>query len=159
MEEEKYLLWASDKDWHYNSPVFWGKGNSGYYSTLEDCEQYTLEEAMKYADKDTIPVKLSELMKHQKTVFENVNMILNEAMKANNWDSSNEEEVHDCSTCDRLEIESMTGVCPKFGVLNDVKEDCGFWTMKTIEKPICSKFGILQDMKVDCNYWASKEGN
>lgn len=130
MKKEKYLLWASNKDWHYNSPVFWGKGNSGYYSTLEDCEQYTLEEAMKYADKDTIPVKISELMNHKKTVFEGAHMVLNKAMRENNWDSNHKEEVHDCSTCDRLEIESMTGVCNKFGIIQDVKVDCNYWASK-----------------------------
>ena len=120
MKEEKYLLWAANKDWHYNSPVFWGKGNSGYFSTLEDCEQYTLEEAMKYADKDTIPVKLSELMECKKTIFENAYMVLNKAMKEN-------KAVQDCTTCSKFEIESMTGVCSKFGIIHDVKVDCSFY--------------------------------
>lgn len=80
MEEEKYLLYAVEKSWHYNYPVFWGKGNAGYYSALEDCQQYTLQEALKYATKENIPVKLSELMKHKKTVFENVYMVLTKAM-------------------------------------------------------------------------------
>ena len=128
MKEEKYLLWAANKDWHYNSPVFWGKGNSGYFSTLEDCEQYTLEEAMKYADKYTIPVKLSELMKHKKTVFENVYSVLNKAMKDNNKLSTG--EVHDCSTCNRFDIETFTGVCSKFGIIEDIKVDCNYWASK-----------------------------
>ena len=80
MEEEKYLLYATEKSWHYNYPVFWGKNNCGYYSTLEDCQQYTLQEALKYATKEDIPVKLSELMKHKKTVFENVHIVLTKAM-------------------------------------------------------------------------------
>ena len=125
MEEEKYLLWDIEKDWIHNSPVFWGKGNAGYYHTLEDCELYTWEEALKYADSTTIPVKLSELMKHKKTIFENVNMVLNNAEKEFKNRTSKEE--HDCTNCERFEIETMTGVCSKFGIIEDVKVDCNFW--------------------------------
>ena len=120
MEEEKYLLWAVNKSWHHNSPVFWGKNNCGYYSTLEDCQQYTLEEALKHATKEDIPVRISDLMPCAKTTFHNVNMVLNKAIKEFN-------QVHDCTTCAKFDIETFTGVCSKFGVINDVKVDCNFY--------------------------------
>lgn len=126
--EEKYLLWAATKSWHHNSPVFWGKNNCGYYSTLEDCEQYTLEQALKHATKDDIPVKISDLMPFAKTSFHDVNMVLNNAEKEfKNRQIKNDDEIHDCSNCARLDIETFTGVCSKFGVINDVKVDCNFW--------------------------------
>lgn len=76
---EKYLLWASSKGWHHNSPVFWGKGNCGYYSTLEDCQVYTKEEAYSHANEDTIPVKLDDLMNYTKTTFLNCYDVLYKA--------------------------------------------------------------------------------
>lgn len=127
MEEEKYLLWASDKNWNHNSPVFWGKDNCGYYSTLEDCQLYTKEEALKYATDDDIPVKLSELMKHKKTIFEDVYMVLNKAGKDYKEEYKN---MKDCTTCERFDIETFTGVCSKFGILNDVKVDCNYYTKR-----------------------------
>ena len=129
--EDKYLLCALNKNWHHNSPVFWGKNNCGYYSTLEDCEIYTLEEAKKYADENNIPVKLSDLMKYKKTIFENVNMVLNKAQKEFKNEKDNVEDVKDCTTCGLFDIETFTGVCQKFGILNDVKVDCNFWEQTT----------------------------
>lgn len=122
--EEKYLLWAVTKSWHHNSPVFWGKDNCGYYSTLEDCEQYTLEEALKHATKDDIPVKISDLMPFAKTSFHDVYRVLNKAAKDF---KEQKEEVKECTNCAKFDIETFTGVCSKFGIINDVKVDCSFW--------------------------------
>lgn len=127
MEEEKYLLWASDKNWNYNSPVFWGKDNCGYYSTLEDCQLYTKEEALKYATDVDIPVKLSELMKYKKTIFEGVYKILNESGKEYKDKIGKDNKVQDCITCNNFRIETFTGVCDKFGILDDIKDNCPYY--------------------------------
>ena len=79
--QEKYLLWASTKGYHHNYPVFWGKGNCGYYSALEDCEIYTKEEAFSHANEDTIPVKLSDLEEYKRTTFLNCQSVLYKAQK------------------------------------------------------------------------------
>jgi len=63
--KDKWVLCATPKHGYaYNSLLFWGKKNCGYYPDLNKCQLYTEEEVHQRADKVNIPIKLVELVKY-----------------------------------------------------------------------------------------------
>lgn len=62
--KDKYVLCATPKHgWAYNSLLFSGIGNSGYYPDINMCQLYTKEEVLKHAGRGYVPIKLSALEK------------------------------------------------------------------------------------------------
>lgn len=87
--QDKYVLWASQKEWNYNSPVFWKKKECGYTSNLEECELYdSYEKAKDSASRncfgDVVPVKVSSLMPYAQTQFPSCYDVLQKAKEG--WD-------------------------------------------------------------------------
>lgn len=82
-----YILYAGNKNWNGNSPLFWAKNESGYTSNLEDCQYYdTYEQAAESAsrnwEKKVVPINIEELSSFKKTQVPNCDIVLEKARKA-----------------------------------------------------------------------------
>ena len=61
--KDKYLLCATpEKGYQFNSLLFWGKNDSGYYADITKCQLYTYAQVMKRAGSGDIPIKVEDLI-------------------------------------------------------------------------------------------------
>lgn len=85
-DQELYLLCASRKHgFAYNSMLFWGKNDSGYYPDINKCQLYTKEEALQRAKMShwigAIPIKVSEVQNYLACHVEHASHILDQKIK------------------------------------------------------------------------------
>ena len=79
--KNKYVICSLERGYAYNSLIFWGKNSCGYYPNLNECEQYTKEEAYQQATMDDIPIKISELAPYLAVHVEHAGKVLNQAIE------------------------------------------------------------------------------
>lgn len=84
-----FILWASQKGYEGNQPLFWAKNECGYTTILENCEIYkTYEQAASSAyrncDRAVIPIPFNKIKQHTRTIPVECDLTLEEARKE--WD-------------------------------------------------------------------------
>ena len=78
--EDMYVLCATPKHGYaFNSLLFWGKNNCGYYPNLNECEFYTKDEVLKRANDKNIPIKVSDLIDYLAVHVEHAESLLDKA--------------------------------------------------------------------------------
>lgn len=78
--KDKWVLCASKKHgFAYNSLLFWGKNDCGYKPNINDCQLYTEEEVMQRANKQNIPMKLTDLINNFAVHVEHADCLLGKA--------------------------------------------------------------------------------